>query len=141
VLCSEDYGTDYIKRNPCITTLDTTPLMSEHEIHTDRVLHRNQGMRHFEGGWPENVDSTEADQVDRYLKKTNKVRARQDDVVFRLWSPEIFSANPFFFVKDHKYKSVVAGLAATVESAVKQNNSVDIFEDYFEKYDLDLHSE
>jgi dynein intermediate chain 2, axonemal len=72
--CSDDYGPDYIKRNPCVTTLDTTPLMSEHEVNTDRVLHRNQGMRHFEGGWPENVDSTEADQVDRFLKKTNKVR-------------------------------------------------------------------
>lgn len=28
----------------------------------------------MEGGWPENVDSTEADQVERFLKKANKVR-------------------------------------------------------------------
>ena len=29
----------------------------------------------MEGGWPENVDSTEIDQVDRYLKKALKVRS------------------------------------------------------------------
>lgn len=100
-----------------MTTLDTTALMSEHEINTDRVrrplacqpaiqeagiayvracahacsptrevagrfctfcslqvLRKNQGMRHMEGGWPENVDASEADQVDRYLKRANKVR-------------------------------------------------------------------
>ena len=28
---------EYFKRNPCVTTLDTTPLMSEHEVNTDRV--------------------------------------------------------------------------------------------------------
>ena len=30
-------------------------------------------MRHMEGGWPENVDGAEADQVDRFLKKATKV--------------------------------------------------------------------
>lgn len=29
-------------------------------------------MKHTEGGWPENVDGTEAEQVERYLKKANK---------------------------------------------------------------------
>jgi hypothetical protein len=38
------------------------------------VNYKTQGMRHLEGGWPENVDSTEADQVERFLKKANKVR-------------------------------------------------------------------
>jgi hypothetical protein len=52
---------------------------------------------------------------------------------FRVW--------PTSASQDNKYKSVVAGLAATVETAVKQNNSIDIFEDYFDSYDLDLHSE
>lgn len=68
------------------------------------MVHKNQGMRHYEGGWPENVDGSEADQVDRYLKKVNK---------------------------DSKFKSTVAGLGAVIEGAVRQNNTVDIYEQYF----------
>ena len=36
-------------------------------------MYKNVGMRHMEGGWPENVYGAEADQVDRYLKKATKV--------------------------------------------------------------------
>lgn len=105
---------EYIKRNPCVTTLDTTPLLSEHDVNTDRVLRRNQGMRHYEGGWPENVDASEADQVDRYLKRANK---------------------------ETKLKQAVVELSSTVETAVRQNNTIDMYEDYFRDYSLDLSSE
>lgn len=105
---------EYFKRNPCVTTLDTTPLLSEHDVNTDRVLRRNQGMRHYEGGWPENVDASEADQVDRYLKRANK---------------------------ETKLKQAVVELSSTVETAVRQNNTIDMYEDYFRDYSLDLSSE
>jgi len=52
--------------------LDTQPRIAEHSVNTDTVEHRSIGMRHTEGGWPENVDGTEAEQVERYLKKANK---------------------------------------------------------------------
>ncbi len=102
--CSTEYDADYTVRNPMVTTVDTNPLMAEHECNTDRVLHKNAGMRHFEGGWPENVDGTEAEQVDRYLKKANK---------------------------DNVFKKTVQGLGAKIEGAVRQNNTVDIYEEYF----------
>lgn len=102
---SNEYENDYIKRNPCTTTLDTTVAMAEHEVCTDRVIHRHQGLYHFEGGWPENVDATEVDQVDRYLKKA---------------------------VKDVKIRQNVQQLASRIENAVKQNNTIDIYEMYFE---------
>ncbi len=35
--CSSEYDHEYIVRNPSTTTLDTTPLMSEHDVNTDRV--------------------------------------------------------------------------------------------------------
>jgi dynein intermediate chain 2, axonemal len=101
---STEYDADYTVRNPTVTTFDTSPNMAEHECNTDRVLHKNAGMRHFEGGWPENVDGTEAEQVDRYLKKANK---------------------------DHVFKKTVQGLGAKIEGAVRQNNTVDIYEEYF----------
>jgi dynein intermediate chain 2 len=91
-------------------TIDTNPVMAEHEVNTDRVHHKNQGMRHFEGGWPENVDGTEAEQVDRYLKKANK---------------------------DTKFKQTVQALGATADGAIKQNNAIDIYEEYFQGKCLD----
>lgn len=54
---SNEYDAEYFKKNPCVTTLDTTPVLSEHEVNTDRVLRKHQGMRHYEGGWPENVSA------------------------------------------------------------------------------------
>ena len=113
------------------------PIMSEHEVNTDRVLRRSQGMRHFEGGWPENVDATEADQVDRYLKKTNKASLC---MARRRCAHQRRCAFPPPLLQDNKYKSVVASLGAQVETAVRQNNSIDIFEEYFEGGGLDLHS-
>lgn len=104
-LYSTEYDADYTVRNPVITTIDTTPQMAEHECNTDRVIHKNAGMRHFEGGWPENVDGTEAEQVDRYLKKANK---------------------------DTGFKRTVQGLGSKIEGAVRQNNTADIYEEYFQ---------
>ena len=101
---SDEYKAEYTVRNPVVTTVDTTVQTAEHECNTDRVLHKNQGMRHFEGGWPENVDGTEAEQVDRYLKKANK---------------------------EASFKKAVLGLGKTVETSVRQNNTVDVFEEYF----------
>ena len=44
---STEYDADYTRRNPVVTTVDTTVLLAEHECNTDRVLHKNQGMRHL----------------------------------------------------------------------------------------------
>ena len=65
---------------------------------------KSTGMRHIEGSWPDNVDGSVNEQVDRYIKKATK---------------------------DNRFKSAVAALAATAEAAVRQNNSVDIYEQYF----------
>lgn len=62
-------------------------------------------MRHAEGGWPENVDATEADQVDRYLKKA---------------------------AKDNHLRQRIIELSNRIENAVKQNNTMDIYEEYFD---------
>lgn len=58
-------------------------------------------MRHVEGGWPENIDSSEVDQVDRYLKRA---------------------------AKEPKIRNTIIALGSIVETAVKQNNTIDIYE-------------
>lgn len=96
---STEYDGDYIVKNPCITELSTEALLAVHEVralavvvsfltrcpsprapplqvNTERTIHKPTGIRHVEGGWPENVDSSEIDQVDRFLKKAVKVSSR-----------------------------------------------------------------
>ena len=110
-----DLDSEYAPRNPVFTTLDTCLPVAEHECNTDLVLRRSQGMTHKEGGWPETVDSSEPDQVDRYLKKQSK---------------------------EPKFKASVGALAAVAEQSVKQNNTLDIYEQYFDGEDtLKLTSE
>jgi len=88
--------------------------MAEHEVNTDSVVHRSQGLKHAEGGWPENVDGTEAEQVERYLKKANK---------------------------DAKIKSTMVHLGFVVDTCLKQNNTVDIYEEYFKGEEVDHSAE
>ena len=62
-------------------------------------------MRHTEGGWPKDVDHTEPQDVTRYRKKAEK---------------------------DEGYKSAVKTLGPLIGRCMKQNNTVDIYEEYFE---------
>ena len=100
-----EFDSEYTARNPVVTTVETNLPVSEHECNTELVKTRAQGMRHFEGGWPDNVDSTEPEQVDRYLKKQSK---------------------------EPKFKASVRDLGKLVEESVRQNNTLDIYERYFE---------
>ena len=61
------------------------------------------GVRHgpAQGGWPENVDGTENEQVERYIKKATK---------------------------EPRLRTAVAAAAAAIEAAVRQNNTIDVFE-------------
>jgi hypothetical protein len=61
-------------------------------------------MSHVEGGWPKEVDPTEAEQVIRWRKKVEK---------------------------DEDYITQVVRLGAVLEELVKQNNAIDIYEEYF----------
>jgi dynein intermediate chain 2, axonemal len=112
--CSHEDDDKFIMRQPTISKLEAAPVMAEHEVNTHTVIHRSQGLKHAEGGWPENVDGTEAEQVERYLKKANK---------------------------DAKIKSTVMGLGFVVDTCIKQNNTIDIYEEYFKGEEVDLSAE
>lgn len=45
------------------------PLGCMLQANTNAVVHVNKAMNHVEGGWPKEVDYTEAEQVIRYKKK------------------------------------------------------------------------
>ena len=45
---------------------------SLHEINTFRAEYLSQGMNHFEGGWPKDINPAENDQTSRFRKKIEK---------------------------------------------------------------------
>lgn len=84
------------------------------EASTERILLAPQGMLHLEGGWPKDIDPTDADQKMRFCK--NKLRG--EDYIF--------------------------GICRATEVAnrcVQENNAVNIYEDYFSGTYSDLSSE
>ena len=75
-----------------------------HQANTQQTHFENRGFAHTEGGWPKEVDPTEIEHVMRYRKKVEK---------------------------DEEYIKSIAGMIGEVEELVKQNNAVDIYEEYF----------
>ncbi|PNH11272.1 Dynein, intermediate chain, flagellar outer arm [Tetrabaena socialis] len=111
---NEDHGKEYIPRNPVTTVTQCVPEMSEHEANTNAVILVNKAMSHVEGGWPKDVDYAEAEHTIRYRKKVEK---------------------------DEDYIKTVVALGASVEDLIKQNNAVDIYEEYFTNVTTDHTSE
>lgn len=56
-------GPAALLRRRCVTTLDCAPEQAEHVANTDGVQRRSIGVLHRAGGWPENVDADEPEQV------------------------------------------------------------------------------
>ncbi|XP_037073881.1 dynein intermediate chain 3, ciliary-like [Pollicipes pollicipes] len=78
--------------------------MSEHEVSTDRAEYATTGVDHTEGGWPKDINPQDVEQTTRFKKKVEK-----DDV----------------------YMSSVLQLGSMMEHCIKQNNTLDIYEEYF----------
>eukprot|EP00033_Pygsuia_biforma_P003171 GCRY01003479.1.p1 GENE.GCRY01003479.1~~GCRY01003479.1.p1 ORF type:complete len:569 (-),score=172.78 GCRY01003479.1:437-2143(-) len=95
---------NYIECNPVSTSVQCAPEMSEHEVNPEHVEVCSQGVLHLEGGWPKDVDPAEGDQTIRFRKKIEK---------------------------DDEYIDTVRRLGDMVETAVKLNNSINVFEEYF----------
>ena len=110
----ESFRAEYIERAPCTTNVQIIPEMSSNEANTEQVMYKTTGMMHDEGGWPKEVDASEVEHTLRYRKKIEK---------------------------DAAYIKTVMAAGATVESLIKQNNAVDIYEEYFQGQVFDHSSE
>ncbi|CAH8630045.1 unnamed protein product [Schistosoma intercalatum] len=91
--------------NPVDKGVQCSQEMSEHEANTERYRSETHGMNHTEGGWPKDVNPQEPDQVIRYRKKVEK-----EDV----------------------YIATVHKLGNIMEHCIKQNNALNIYENYFD---------
>uniref|UniRef100_A0A061RDX4 Dynein intermediate chain 2, axonemal n=1 Tax=Tetraselmis sp. GSL018 TaxID=582737 RepID=A0A061RDX4_9CHLO len=101
---NEEHANEYIERNPVTSIAQVVPEMSEHEANTNAVIYTDKVISHYEGGWPKEVDFTEAEHVIRYRKKIEK---------------------------DEEYINTVVRLGGSIEDLIKQNNAIDIYEEYW----------
>jgi len=102
---NDEHQQNYITKNPSTTDVDTSPHMSEHEANTERLITKSSSMRHHEGGWPKDVDPAEQSDVNRFRKKAEK---------------------------DDEYKNALKDLGPIIGRCMRQNNTIDIYEEYFE---------
>ena len=91
----------YMPRNPVSRVIQCAAVASENEINTTRADFISQGMNHAEGGWPKDINPAENDQTMRFRKKIEK---------------------------DDKYVNTALGLCSAMESCIKQNNAIEIYE-------------
>jgi len=111
---TDEYDGNYRQRNPTVSEFDTSPLLSENEVNTERVVVNDASMSHTEGGWPKDVDFTEQSDVTRFRKKAEK---------------------------DDSFQFAIKSLVPIVERCMKQNNTVDVYEHYFSKFTTEKYTD
>uniref|UniRef100_A0A0G4FR99 Dynein intermediate chain n=1 Tax=Chromera velia CCMP2878 TaxID=1169474 RepID=A0A0G4FR99_9ALVE len=94
----------YIEQDPVHFSSDNIPKKSEHEVNTQRVSTRSQGMKHTEGGWPKEVDANEHQETSKWRRKVDK---------------------------DPNFLDAVKVLTSESLHYLQQNNTIAIFEEYF----------
>ncbi|KAI8850615.1 WD40-repeat-containing domain protein [Chytridium lagenaria] len=99
-----EYMRHYVERNPCHVEIQSAPEKSEHEVNTESFVFTNRGINHLQGGWPKDVDPTDVEHTIRYRKKIEK---------------------------DEEYIKSVQVIGNMMEHCIKQNNAIDIYEEYF----------
>eukprot|EP01066_Platyproteum_vivax_P017035 Platyproteum_vivax@DN7285_c0_g1_i1.p1 len=95
----------FVLDNPCHFVGTNIPQKSAHEVNTHRIQLVNRGQLHLEGGWPKEVDAQEH-------QETSKWRRRVD--------------------KDPAFQTAVQHLCKSTAAILQQNNTVDVYEEYFE---------
>jgi len=101
---TDEFDTEWETRPSTTITIDCIPKMAEHEINTERYIAIDRGMSHREGGWPKEINTEEFEDKKRYLKKMEM---------------------------NETFNEIVLGLTKRVESRVRQNDSINMFEEYF----------
>lgn len=86
------------------TGTQAIPEYAVHEVNTAIATFTSTGMSHTDGCWPREIDPTDGEQVARWRKRMER---------------------------DEDYIRTVLKLGAIVEELVKQNNALDIYQNYF----------
>ena len=96
--------------------LDTNTGTAATTVATAPILRSDRGMQHVEGGWPSEVDVDDPGALERFRKKREKGTMQKSGAIIEPLGQSVRKLSP--------------GLV----SAVKQNNTIDIYEEYFSGY-------
>ncbi|XP_066188546.1 dynein axonemal intermediate chain 2 [Sylvia atricapilla] len=110
---------DFIPQDPVDFAVQEGPVMALHEgsgpvtppcphaqVNTERVQVAIRGVNHVEGGWPKHVDPKNSELTTRYREEVER---------------------------EEVYTKTVQRLGSLVEHYIRQNNTIDIYEEYFEE--------
>ncbi|XP_056361522.1 dynein axonemal intermediate chain 2 [Oenanthe melanoleuca] len=97
---------DFIPQDPVDFAVQEGPVMALHEVNTDRVQVSIQGVNHLEGGWPKHVDPKNSELTTRYREEVER---------------------------EEVYTKTIQRLGSLMEHYIRQNNTIDIYEEYFEE--------
>jgi dynein intermediate chain 2 len=94
----------YVEQTLLHLVLDNIPEFSEASVNTARVQTKSRSMFHMEGGWPKDIDASEAQDTMKWRKRLEK---------------------------DPSFTVAVKSLASLTVKCLEQNNTIDLFEHYF----------
>mmetsp|Transcript_31809 Transcript_31809/g.69554 ORF Transcript_31809/g.69554 Transcript_31809/m.69554 type:complete len:576 (+) Transcript_31809:126-1853(+) len=97
-------GDMYVEQTIMNVVVDNIPNLSEHSVNTARVQTKSRVMSHTEGGWPREVDASEAQDTLKWRKRLEK---------------------------DPSFVGAVRQLTKQTIMCLEQNNTIDLFEHYF----------
>ncbi|CAK8996443.1 unnamed protein product [Durusdinium trenchii] len=103
------------------------PEFSEHSVNTARVKTHARVMTHVEGGWPKEIDYSEAQDTLKYRKRLEKERS----------SPLLPDSTRSTAGRDPAYISAVRQLTKQTIPCLEMNNTIDLFEIYFQDEEPD----
>ncbi|XP_030317971.1 dynein intermediate chain 2, axonemal [Calypte anna] len=102
-------ASDFILRSPVDSSVQHTSEMAAHEVNTERMEVESRGINHVEGGWPKDINPQEKEHTARFRKKVEK---------------------------EENYVNTIEHLSTLMEHYVRQNNTINIYEEYFEEEEM-----
>uniref|UniRef100_A0A8C5ID73 DNAI2 protein n=1 Tax=Junco hyemalis TaxID=40217 RepID=A0A8C5ID73_JUNHY len=97
---------DFIPQDPVDFAVQEGPVLAGHEVNTERSQVTIRGVNHVEGGWPKHVDPKNQELTTRYREEVER---------------------------EEVYTKTIQRLGFVVEHYIRQNNTIDIYEEYFEE--------
>lgn len=94
----------WVESKTTTVSMDCIPSVTMHSINTTRFVQQHKGTNHTEGAWPTDVKTTEFVDRQRYLRR---------------------------LLNEPSYLAAVPYLTKGSEDAIADNNTIDLFEEYF----------
>jgi len=94
----------WIRTAETTVNLDCIPLMATHDANTEQYVVKEKGTLHCDGAWPSEVKTNEFTDRQRALRRIKN---------------------------EEHYQQAVVQLMKNAEVSIQQNNTIDLFEDYF----------